>query len=86
MGELNTRESHGRGVERLEREHRRTSPLDRPMVLLDDVVEVAAVTNRYTAPAIVFLPKQSQGAVTGRIAIQVDGARPRCSVPRNRFS
>jgi hypothetical protein len=46
------------------------------MVLLDDVVEVAAVPDDDGSPTRIFLAQQSQRAVAGRIAVQVDLARP----------
>jgi len=40
VGEFNTGDRNGRVVERLEASHRGAAPLDRAVVLLDEVVEV----------------------------------------------
>jgi hypothetical protein len=42
MRKLDARDCHRCGLDGFEPEHRRTSSLDRPVILLDDVVKVRA--------------------------------------------
>jgi hypothetical protein len=42
MGEFESSEGNGRGAKGFHTEHRRTALLDRPMVLLDNVVEISS--------------------------------------------
>ena len=46
------------------------------MVLLDDVVEVAPPAHYDGPPSGILLAEESQGAVTGRVAVEIDFARP----------
>ena len=62
--------------------HCRTLTFDRPMILLDDVVEVAALADHDRPPTRIFFTEQPYGAVTGRVPIQIDLAGP----PRLRSS
>ena len=50
MRELNTGDRDRRALEALEAQHRRTPPLDRAMILLDNVVEVLAASNPHAPP------------------------------------
>src|SRR6185437_4910557 len=76
MGQLDPRQCEGGRAEGFESEHRSAPPLDRPMVLLDDVVQVAAAANLDRLPASVLLAQQSDSPMTGYISIQVYCARP----------
>jgi hypothetical protein len=59
MGQFDSRQRHGGRARGFEREHRSTPLLDRAVVLLNDVVEVTAVTNHNRLPPTVFLAEQS---------------------------
>jgi len=48
------------------------TPLDGSVILLDDVIQVAARTNFHTAPANIFLGKQLQRSQRCLIAIDID--------------
>jgi hypothetical protein len=56
--ELSAGDRDGRSRERLEPGHRRTTPLDRTMVLLDDLVQVLAGPHFDVAPARVVALKE----------------------------
>src|SRR6185437_11820319 len=68
MGQLDPRQCEGGRAEGFESEHRSAPPLDRPMVLLDDVVQVAAAANLDRLPASVLLAQQSDSPMTGYIS------------------
>src|ERR1039457_3586279 len=51
MGQLDASDRDGRVRERLEPSHRRTASLDRPMILLDDVVQILAGPHLDVPPA-----------------------------------
>jgi hypothetical protein len=55
MGELDTGQSNGRGPIRLEVQHRRASPFDGSMILLDHVIEISARADLYGPPPGIFL-------------------------------
>ena len=60
MGEFDAGDRNGRARERLEPGHRRTSSLDRAVVLLDEVVEILVRPYLHVAPAGVFTAQQPQ--------------------------
>src|SRR5262245_22445130 len=47
-----------------------TSPLDRPVILLDDVIEVLASSNMNAPPRRMFSAKQPKGAVAGPMTVE----------------
>ena len=81
MRQFNASERNGRSCEGLESQHGRAAGLDGPMVLLDDVVEVAAIPYHDTLPPRVFLAEHAQCEMARQIAVQVDRARPLCGIP-----
>jgi hypothetical protein len=72
MSKLGACESRRGRAKRREPEHRGTSPLDGSVILLDDVIQVAARTNFHTAPANIFLGKQLQRSQRCLISIDID--------------
>jgi hypothetical protein len=76
MGEFNASEGEGRGAEGLQTEHRHTALLDRAMILLDDVVEVAARAYLDGTPAPIFLAEQTQASMSRGVPIEIDLGRP----------
>src|SRR5882672_12738331 len=70
-------------LERFEARHRRAPSLDRPVVLLDDVVEVLAGSNFHFAPDWIS-PQSPQRAPTRHMAI--DGDLPRSTWVRSECS
>jgi hypothetical protein len=76
VGEFDAGERNGRVVERLEASHRGAAPLDRAVVLLDDVVEILVRANFDVSPTRMFAPQQPQRSPTRHVAIQ-------CHLPRN---
>jgi hypothetical protein len=76
MGEFNSSEGDGRGAKGLQSEHRSTALLDRPMILLHDIVEIAARAYLNGAPALILLAEPSQGPMGRGVPIDVDLCRP----------
>src|SRR5882672_9103567 len=68
-------------LERFEARHRRAPSLDRPVVLLDDVVEVLAGPNFHFAPDWMLSPQSPQRAPARHMAI--DGDLPRSTWVRS---
>src|ERR1019366_3356779 len=60
MCQLNSGNGDGRIRERFEPSHRCATPLDRAVVLLDQVVEVLVCTHLHVPPARVFTSQQPQ--------------------------
>jgi hypothetical protein len=75
MGEFDAGDRDGGVRERFEAGHRCTSALDRAMVLLDDVVQIAARSNLHVAPARVLASKQPQRAATRDVTVKRDLTR-----------
>src|SRR5882672_9570987 len=75
MRQLDSRKRDRRVVERFEPHHRCTASLDRPVVLLDDVVEVLAGSDFHVAPERMLSPQSPQRAPTRHMAIDGDLAR-----------
>lgn len=76
MRKLDTRQRDGRGSKRLKARHGSAAAFDRAMVLLDDVVEIAATPDDDASPPCIFLAQQTQRSVARDIAIEVYFARP----------
>jgi len=66
MRQFNAGERNGRCFEGLESQHGRTSTLDSPMVLLDDVIEIAAISHHDTLPPRIFLTEHPQCEMAGK--------------------
>jgi hypothetical protein len=76
MGKLHARERNGGGAKGLHGQHRRTSSLDRAMVLLDDVVEIPATADLDGLPLAILLTQHAQRPVTGCVAVEIELSRP----------
>ena len=75
MSEFDARDRNCRIGKRLEAFHRSASPLDRSMVLLNDVVQVLGTPNSDSAPSRVLALQESQRPVARYMAIECDLAR-----------
>src|ERR1035438_7716120 len=60
---------------RLEPSHRCAPPLDRAVVLLDEIIEILVRADLDVAPARVFSPPQPQGATTRDVSVERHFAR-----------
>jgi hypothetical protein len=76
MHEFQARQGHGRRPVGLEPKHGLASALDSPVVLLDDVVQVLALTHQDVFPPIVLATEPAKTRMTGYMPIQSDLARP----------
>ncbi len=76
MGQLNPRKRERRGPERLQPQHRRAAPLDRVVILLNDVVEIATRSHRHGLPSWILLTEQPQTAMGRGVSVKVDLLRP----------
>jgi len=56
--------------EALEARHGSASSLDRPVILLDDVVEVLRASQSHVAPRPALPSQQSEGSMTGDMTIE----------------
>src|ERR1017187_9410105 len=70
MGQLDASDRDGRVRERLEPSHRRTASLDRPMILLDQVVEVLVRAHLDVPPARMLSAQQPQCAPTRHMTVE----------------
>jgi hypothetical protein len=70
MRKLDARDCHRCGRGELEPKHRRTSPLDRSVILFDDAVEVLAGSNTHAPPRRMLSSKQPEGAMARLMAIE----------------
>ena len=86
VGEFDAGERNGRIVERLEASHRGAVPLDRAVVLLDDVVEILVRVNFDVSPTRTFALQQPQRSPTRHVAIQCHLARSARKSRRERFA
>src|SRR5271156_3574193 len=75
MGKLNARDRDSGIRKRLESSHRRAASLDRPMILLDDVVQVLAASRLDVSPAQVLPAQQPQRSMARYVSIERDLAR-----------
>ncbi len=67
---LDARNRDGGGGEGFEPSHRCTASLDRPMILLNQVVEISIRSHLHVPPARVLTAQQPQRAMTGNVAIE----------------
>src|ERR1017187_1062342 len=86
MCQLNSGNGDGRIRERLEPGHRCATPLDRAVVLLDQVVEVLVCTHLDVPPARVFTSQQPQCAPTRHMTVESHFAWDAWSVRRERLA
>ena len=75
MGKLNARDRDSGIHKRLESSHRRAASLDHPMILLDDVVQVLAVSDLDVCPAPMLPAQQPQRSMARYVSIERDLAR-----------
>src|ERR1022692_4893119 len=75
MGKLNARDRDSVIHKRLESSHRRAASLDHPMILLDDVVQVLAVSDLDVCPAPMLPAQQPQRSMARYVSIERDLAR-----------
>ena len=86
MRQFNSGDGYGCGAERLEPQHGVTSSLDRSMILLNDVVQVAAAAQFGPAPCRMLTSQQSNCPVTWNVSIQRDLPRGSRSVRCERLA
>jgi hypothetical protein len=86
MGKLDAGQCYGRTPERLEASHRGASAFDRPMILLNEIVEVLATSHLNVLPPRILAPQKPKGQVALLKAIERDLARPPRQTPRQRFA
>src|SRR5882672_1540282 len=75
MRQLDSRKRDRRILERFEAGHGRAPSLDRPVALLDDVVEVLAGSNFHLAPERMLSRQSPQRAPTRHVAVEGNFAR-----------
>ena len=76
MRELDPRKSYRCGPVGLEAQHRPAAALDRPVVLLDDIVQVLAVANQDVYPPPIFSTEPAQRPMALLVPVECDPARP----------
>src|ERR1035441_9496719 len=86
MGQLDASDRDGRVRQRLEPSHRRTASLDRPMILLDDVVQIFAGPHLDVPPARMLSAQQPQCAPTRHMTVEIHFAWDAWSVRRERLA
>jgi len=86
MCQLNSGNGDGRIRERFEPSHRCATPLDRAVVLLDQVVEVLVRAHLDVPPARVFTSQQPQCAPTRHMTVESHFAWDAWSVRRERLA
>jgi hypothetical protein len=84
--QLDSGNGHGRIAERLKAGHGGTSPFDRAMVLLNNIVEVLSSPYLDVPPLRIFPSKQSQGSMTWHVAIERHLARPSIEIRDERLA
>ena len=70
MRQFDASNCDGRVRERFEPSHRRTASLDRPMILLNDVVEILASPHVQVPPTGVLTPQQPQRATSRDVTVE----------------
>jgi hypothetical protein len=86
MGELNSGQCNGRTFEGLETSHRSASAFDRPMILLNEIVEVLVTPHLHEFPLWILTPQKPKGRVALLKAIECYLARPPRQTPRKSFA
>jgi hypothetical protein len=76
MGKLDAGQCYGRTPKRLEACHRGAPALDRPMILLNEIVEVLVTPHLDVLPLWVLPPQKPNGQVALLEAIERYLARP----------
>src|SRR6202023_3812461 len=70
----------------LETQHGAASALDRPMILLDDIVQVLALAYQDVFPPLILSTKSAQTQMTGFVSIQGNFPRPSWCAERKRLA
>ncbi len=76
MRQLDAGERYRRVAERLEAQHLSAAAFDRAMILLNDVVQVAAVPDENILPPRILPAQKPQRLMTWRVPVKRDLARP----------
>src|SRR5690348_685561 len=76
MRQLNSGKCDSRVSKRFEAHHCDASAFDRTMILLNDVVEVAAASHQYVFPPKVLTPKEPERCVSCGVSVECHLARP----------
>ena len=84
--EFQPSQSDGRRPIGLEAQHGAASSLDRPMILLYDIVQVLALAYQDVFPPMILSTKSAQTQMTGFVSIQRDFPRPSWRAERNRLA
>jgi hypothetical protein len=75
MSKLDAGNRDDRVLERIETRHRRTASLDRPMILLNQVVQIFVRPHFDIPPVRMFTSQQPQRAMAGNVSIERHFAR-----------
>jgi hypothetical protein len=86
MRQLDSGKRDGGISKRLETHHRGAAALDRTMILLNDVVEVATTPHSYVLPLRILASQEPQRRVTRRVAVECHLARPAWQAASQRFA
>jgi hypothetical protein len=81
--EFQPSQSDGRRPIGLETQHGAATPLDRPMILLYDIVQVLAPAYQDVFPPMILSTKSAQTQMTGFVSIQCNFPRPSWCAERN---
>ena len=84
--EFQTSQSDGRRPIGLETQHGAATPLDRPMILLYDIVQVLAPAYQDVFPPMILSTKSAQTQMTGFVSIQCNFPRPSWCAERKRLA
>jgi hypothetical protein len=76
MGKLDAGQGDGRTAERLEATHRGAPAFDRPMILLNQIVEVLVTPHLYVLPLRILASQIPKCQVALRVSIECYLARP----------
>jgi hypothetical protein len=76
MGKLDAGQGNGRTPEGLEASHGGASAFDRPMILLNEIIQVLTTPHLNVLPLRVLPPQKPKGYVALLKAIERDLARP----------
>jgi hypothetical protein len=86
MGKLDAGQRNRCTPERLETSHRGASAFDRPVILLNEVIEVLATPHLNILPLRILTPQKPKGQVALLQTIERYLARPPRQTPRQRFA